>query len=215
MGIFKQVQSIKFHPSGWPFVACFSIGGFLIGSILGAPILVMAGSVAVGIYLFRIQTPTILNNQAIITAPVSGKISDVEQTNSPDILRIESRQYLKIGIRCSLFYPASLHAPISIKIINKQKVEDVSSRKIIITAKTMDLTQNDLPEELILVFSSTIQSWFPECDVEINDTLSQGQMFGFLAFGGQMDLYVPSHLLPLSVVNQTCIAGETILTRGE
>ena len=215
MGIFKQVQLLKIHPSGWPLVALLCMGGFLIGSFWEAPILVTVGSVAVGIYLFRIQTPTIPNNQGIITAPVSGKVSDVEQIHSPDTLLIPPRQYLKIGIRCGLFYPASLHAPTSIKILDKQKADDGSSRKIIITATTTDLAQNNVSEELILVFSSVIPRWFSECDVEINDTLSQGQIFGFLSFGGQMDLYVPKHFSALRIVNQTCIAGETILARGE
>lgn len=213
MSILKQLQSLKIHPSGWPVVALLCMGGFLIGAFWEAPILVMVGSIAVGIYLFRFQTPTIPTNQGIITAPVSGKISAVEQISSPDIVSIPPRQYLKIGIRCGLFYPASLHALTSIKIKDKQKLEDASSRKIMITATTTDLAQNNEPEELILVFSSVIPRWYPECDVEINDTLSQGQVFGFLSFGGQLDLYVPSHFSPLRIVNQTCIAGETILAK--
>ena len=119
------------------------MGGFLIGAFWEAPILVMVGSIAVGIYLFRFQTPTIPTNQGIITAPVSGKVSAVEQINSPNIASVPPR----------------------------------------------------------------------ECDVEINDTLSQGQVFGFLSFGGHMDLYVPSHFSPLRIVKQTCIAGETILAK--
>ena len=164
MGMLKQVQSLKIHPSGWPFLAFLCLSGFLIGSFWEAPILVTVGSVAVGIYLFRIQTPTIPNNQGIITAPVRGKVSDVEQIHSPDTLLIPPRQYLKIGIRCGLFYPASLHAPTSIKILDKQKADDGSSRKIIITATTTDLAQNNVSEELILVFSSVIPRWFSECD---------------------------------------------------
>ena len=71
MSILKQLQSLKIHPSGWPFVALLCMGGFLIGAFWEAPILVMVGSIAVGIYLFRFQTPTIPTNQGIITAPVS------------------------------------------------------------------------------------------------------------------------------------------------
>ena len=213
MSILKQLQSLKIHPSGWPFVALLCMGGFLIGAFWETPILVMVGSIAVGIYLFRFQTPTIPTNQGIITAPVSGEISAVEPINSPDIVSIPPRQYVKIGIRCGLFYPASLHAPTSIKIKDKQKLEDASSRKIMITATTTDLAQNNEPEDLVMIFSSVIPRWYPECDVEINDTLSQGQVFGFLSFGGQMDLYVPSHFSPLRIVNQICIAGETILAK--
>ena len=213
MSILKQLQSLKIHPSGWPFVALLCMGGFLIGAFWETPILVMVGSIAVGIYLFRFQTPTIPTNQGIITAPVSGEISAVEPINSPDIVSIPPRQYVKIGIRCGLFYPASLHAPTSIKIKDKQKLEDASSRKIMITATTTDLAQNNEPEDLVMIFSSVMPRWYPECDVEINDTLSQGQVFGFLSFGGQMDLYVPSHFSPLRIVNQTCIAGETILAK--
>lgn len=213
MSILKQLQSLKIHPSGWPFVALLCMGGFLIGAFWETPILVMVGSIAVGIYLFRFQTPTIPTNQGIITAPVSGEISAVEPINSPDIVSIPPRQYVKIGIRCGLFYPASLHAPTSIKIKDKQKLEDASSRKIMITATTTDLAQNNEPEDLVMIFSSVMPRWYPECDVEINDTLSQGQVFGFLSFGGQMDLYVPSHFSPLRIVNQICIAGETILAK--
>ena len=214
MGFFKQVQSIKIYPSGWLFVAFLGMVGFLIGSILDTPILFMFGLMAVGVNFFRIKTPIISTNLDIITAPVSGKVSYVGQINLPDKLPITPQQYLKIGIRCGLLCPTSLHAPTSIKILNKQKVKDVSSRKIVITAKTQSLGQNKASEELVLGFCSAIPRWFPECDVEINDTLSQGQIFGFLSFGSQMDLYVPDHFSPLRIVNQTCIAGETILARG-
>ena len=214
MGFFKQVQSIKIYPSGWPFVAFLSMVGFLIGSILNTPILFMFGLMAIGVYFFRIKTPIITTNIDLITAPVSGKVSHVEQINLPDNLHVTPQQYLKIGIRCGLLCPTSLHAPTSIKILNKQKVKDVSSRKIVITAITQSLAQNKASEELVLVFSSAIPRWFPECEVEINDTLSQGQIFGFLSFGGQMNLYVPDHFSPLRIVKQTCNAGETILARG-
>ena len=214
MGFFKQVQSVKIYPSGWPFVALLSVVGFLIGSILDTPILLMFGLMAIGIYFFRIKTPIITTNHDIMMAPVSGTVSHVEQINLPDNLPITPQQYLKIGIRCGLLCPASLHAPTSIKILNKQKVKDISSRKIVITAITQGVAKNKASEELVLVFSSAIPPWFPECEVEINDTLSQGQIFGFLSFGGQMDLYVPDHFSPLRIVNQTCIAGETILARG-
>ena len=55
MSILKQVQSIKIHPSGWPFVALLCIGGFVVGSILEAPILFMVGSIALGIFIFLDQ----------------------------------------------------------------------------------------------------------------------------------------------------------------
>ena len=213
MGFFRLVQSIRIYPSGWPFVALLSMMGFLIGSILDTPFLFMFGLMALGIYFFRIKTPIISPNHDIMMAPVSGTVSHVEQINLPDNLPITPKQYLKIGIRCGLLCSASLHAPTSIKILNKQKVKDVSGRKIIITAITQGIAQNKASEELLLVLSSAIPRWFPECDVEINDTLSQGQVFGFLSFGGQMDLYVPSHFSPLRIVNQTCIAGETILAK--
>jgi len=215
MSILKQVQSIKIHPSGWPFVALLCIGGFVVGSILEAPILFMVGSIALGIFIFRIKAPTVPTNQGIITAPISGKISEIENMRFPDTLFIPPQRYLKIGIRCGILYPASLHSPMSVNIIDKQKVEDAASRKTIITATIKDLVQNNSSQELILVFSSAIPRWFPECDVEIDDTLSQGQMFGFLSFGGQMDLYLPGQFTPLRIVNQTCIAGETIIARGE
>ena len=50
MSILKQLQSLKIHPSGWPVVVLLCMGGFLIGAFWEAPILVMVGSIAVGIY---------------------------------------------------------------------------------------------------------------------------------------------------------------------
>ena len=214
MVFFKQVKSIKIYPSGWPFVALAGMVGFLIGSILNAPILFMSSLMAVGIYFFRIRMPIISKNYGIMTAPVSGKVSHVEKINSPDNLPIPPQQYLKIGITCGSLCSASIHSPTSIKILNKQKVKDASFRKILIKATTQNLPQNKVSEELLLVFSSAIPHWFPECDVEVNDTLSQGQIFGFLTFGRQVDLYVPTHFWSSHVVNQTCIAGETIIARG-
>ena len=84
MGFFKQVQSIKIYPSGWPFVALLGMVGFLFGSILDTPILFMSGLMAIGVYFFRIKTPIIATNLDIITAPVSGKVSYVGQINLPE-----------------------------------------------------------------------------------------------------------------------------------
>ena len=218
MGILKQLLTLKLHPSGWPVIACMIMVGLIVGLTVGAPITLSFGLASLGIYLFRVQSPIIPIDKDVMLAPVSGKISNVSTLATEVEWILPSQQYKKIGIRCDLLFAASLHAPISMKIIGKKIVADESSRQIILTAETIDVaeirTKSYVSEKFLLVFATAIPYWFPVCDVEINDTLVAGQNFGFLTFGGQVDLYVSNQFLTSRIGKQTCIAGETILARG-
>ena len=114
-------------------------------------------------------------------------------------------------IRCGLSTVASVHAPTSMKILQKQRIEEASGRSILIRASVLASEENSEFEEIMMIFSSSIPYLFPECNIEIEDTLSKGQNFGFIPFGGKLDLLVPNNFSLLTIENQTSISGETVL----
>ena len=95
--------------------------------------------------------------------------------------------------------------------MQKQKIEDTNRRSILIKALILDSIENNNSGEIIMIFSSSMSFLYPECSVEVQDTLSKGQNFGFLPFGGKLDLLVSDNFSTSRVVSQTCISGETIL----
>ena len=47
--------------------------------------------------------------------------------------------------------------------------------------------------------------------VKEGDVLGTGERFGLIRFGSRVDVYLPSHVVPLVGEGQTAIAGETVL----
>ncbi len=49
------------------------------------------------------------------------------------------------------------------------------------------------------------------CDVHEGDQVRAGARFGIIRFGSRTDLYLPEGVLPLVVVGQTMVGGETVI----
>ena len=49
------------------------------------------------------------------------------------------------------------------------------------------------------------------CDAKVGDTVTGGARFGIIRFGSRTDLYLPPGVLPLVVVGQTMVGGETVM----
>ena len=211
MGVRKQLRTIRIHPSVWPFMASIAIGSFLIDLMLGWPFVFIVCSSLLTIYLFRVQKPTISGEQNVILAPLSGKITEITEIISPHKSFFFFIAVQKIEIRCGLLSAASIHAPTSMKIVQKEKIQERSSRFLLIRALVLNIKEKDDPDEIVMIFRSSMPFLFPECNIEIEDTLAKGQNFGILAFGGKLDLLVSNNFLSLRIKNQTSIAGETIL----
>ena len=213
MGGIKQLEIIKIHPSGWPYIAGIATVSFLIGTLLGLPITLFICSTLFVMFLFRVKTPIISTEQKLILAPLSGKIEKITEIISPYKFFLLHASVQKIVIRCGLFTSASLHAPTSMQIMQKQKIEEASSRLILLRASLLETEGYDDSDEILMIFSSTVPYLFSECNIEIGDTLSKGQTFGFLPFGGKLDLLVPEYFSLKKIENQTCTSGETILAK--
>ncbi len=53
------------------------------------------------------------------------------------------------------------------------------------------------------------------CDVKLGDRVHTGARFGIIRFGSRTDLYLPEGVLPLVVVGQTMVGGETVMAELE
>jgi phosphatidylserine decarboxylase len=49
------------------------------------------------------------------------------------------------------------------------------------------------------------------CFVREGQPLGTGERFGMIRFGSRLDVYLPDRTLPLVAVEQTSLAGETVL----
>lgn len=49
------------------------------------------------------------------------------------------------------------------------------------------------------------------CDVSVGDSLKAGQRFGLIRFGSRVDVFLPPDVVPLVIVGQKTIAGETVI----
>ncbi|MDC3311174.1 hypothetical protein OAW28_00805 [Alphaproteobacteria bacterium] len=214
MNISKQLLKFKPYASSWPMIAFLAICGFLIGLSVDAPFIFTFASLSLGIYLFRVDVPIAPLNQKIIISPINGKIIDIQETNSANIWGFEPTEYCTFSIKCGISSAASLHAPALITISDKQIISDNTGIKTFLKATInrpdKGTGQHNL-EEIGLVLCQAITYWQPQCEVEVGDIISAGQVFGFLMFGGRVDLLVPNYYSITRILNQSCIAGETLL----
>jgi phosphatidylserine decarboxylase len=49
------------------------------------------------------------------------------------------------------------------------------------------------------------------CDVKEGQALKAGERFGMIRFGSRVDVYLDDGMVPLAVVGQRAVAGETVI----
>ena len=220
--LIKETSSLKkfltpINKAGYPFILIFflitlilfSFSDFLgwIGFILSLWC----------IYVFRDPHRFPPDNPNIYVSPADGKILNVKESSSPDILGDDkSKKMMKISIFMNVFNVHVNRIPIAGKVswlkyipgtffnASLDKASENNERMVIKieTIKKIDV---------YLVQIAGLIARRIKCDLKENQKVNLGERFGIIRFGSRVDLYLPMNSNIKVIEGQTVIAGETIL----
>jgi len=204
------------HPDGLKFV----IGGVLATIVLfllwrpaGWVALIATLWIA---YFFRDPWRVTPSRAGLLVSPADGIVVSVAPAMPPAELALGESAIPRIGIFLNLFDVHVARAPIGGRVAATRytqgrfvnagldKASEHNERMAI------RMAPRDGPE-IIFVLVAGLVARRIVCDVRQGQQVATGQRIGMIRFGSRVDIYCPPPYVPLVVVGQRMIGGETVL----
>lgn len=216
--IFNSITGffVPVHPDGHKFVAMaaiIAVLGFLLSSVLGLILFILAAYVA---YFFRDPDRIVPQRAGLVIAAADGRVSMIEEISPPEELGLGPDLRVKISIFLSVFDVHIQRAPVSGEIIEKiytpglflnaelDKASEDNERSSLVI-KTGD------GEKIAVVQIAGLIARRIVSFVDKGQHIGVGERFGLIRFGSRVDVYLPAGTVPLVAVGQRAIAGETVI----
>ena len=204
------------NEDGWKFVSVMALISMTLALIwfpLGCLSFILT---ILCFYCFRDpQRVTPVLSGAVI-APADGLIVSITKEKGPDALGSQNKTYTKVTIYNSLFDQHINRIPLKSKV--HKKFYDEGKKY------TGKFDKNNMGNERMLITlrhsegaEILLQQTAVFCNKRIKDKMTlgkefnAGERFGFIRFGGYIDLFLPDKVEPQVCVGQKMIAGETIM----
>ncbi len=211
-----RVVLIPPHPAGRPFIAVGALL-FVIGLFLSAWLAWPAGVFTLfSLYFFRDPERTPPPRPGAVVAPADGRVVSVAPAVPPPELGLGPAPRWRVATFLSVL---NVH-------VNRVPADGTITRiayrhGAFLNAsldKASDLNERNalalrLPDgrEMAVVQIAGLIARRILCDVHEGDQVRAGARFGIIRFGSRTDLYLPEGVLPLVVVGQTMVGGETVI----
>lgn len=204
------------HPEGPGFVAVFaivSLGLWWLWTPLG---LVGLALTIWCFYFFRDPDRVTPTRAGLVVSPADGVVQLIGPAAPPFELGIGSEPLTRVSVFMSVFDCHVNRAPIAGAIIK----DEYTPGKFI--NATLDKASEDNERQSLVIRTDDGKDFAVvqiaglvarriRCDVREGQHLLTGQRFGMIRFGSRLDVYLPKGVVPLVVVGQKAVAGETVL----
>ena len=207
----------KIHTEGYKFLAIailITIFLYFFSGFLGLVSLVLTIWVY---YFFRDPERVSINDDNYLVSPADGSVVQVQETNGPKELNLESKKFTKVSIFMNVFDCHVNRSPCS-GVIEEIKYVPGKFFNASLDKASEDNERNyykiksSKGEEIIVVQIAGLIARRIVSETSKNSELDQGSRIGMIRFGSRADLYFESYT-PLVKVNQKTIAGETLLAK--
>jgi len=205
----------KIHKEGYRFLAISIAVTFiclLISKILGLITILLTVWVY---YFFRDPDRISIQDDNFLVSPADGLISNIIEGNGPIELSLENKKFTKVSIFMNVFNCHVNRTPVSANVeeilykpgkflnasLDKSSEENERSYYRL---KTKD------GDEIIIVQIAGIIARRIVCEVEINQSIEQGDRIGMIRFGSRVDIYFNNRRL-LVKLGQNVVAGESLI----
>lgn len=204
------------HIDGWKFIAIFAAVAFVMAMInpnlgwIGAILTVWC------MYFFRNPPRTVPMREGLIVSPADGIVCQIVSVVPPAEYELGKKERTRVSIFLNVFDVHVNRVPIAgvvRKVIYHEgqflnasfdKASDKNERNtVVIDAVT--------GERIAFVQIAGLIARRIRCDINPQESVETGQVFGLIRFGSRMDVYLPEGMDPLVVEGQRMIAGETVL----
>lgn len=169
-------------------------------------------------YFFRDPERFSINDDNYLVSPADGKISMIVETKGPKEVGLDNKNFTRVSIFMNVFNCHVNRVPIACEIeeifykpgkflnASLDKASEHNERNIIKT-KSKNGDVFGIVQIAGLVARRIV------CETEPGASLEQGGRFGIIRFGSRVDLYFDSSYKLLAKLNQTVVAGESLLAK--
>ena len=205
----------KIHKEGYRFLAIAALITF-VSLLLSKPLGLITMLLTVWVYyFFRDPDRVSIQDDNYIVIPADGLICSIDEVDGPMELSLENEKFTKVSIFMNVFNCHVNRTPVS------GKVEEILYEPGIFLNASLDKA-SDLNErnyyrlktkegdEIIIVQIAGLIARRIVCEVEVNQTLVQGDRVGMIRFGSRVDLYFRNRTL-LAKLGQNVVAGESLI----
>ncbi len=205
----------KIHKEGYRFLAIAALITF-VSLLLSKPLGLITMLLTVWVYyFFRDPDRVSIQDDNYLVSPADGLICSIDKVDGPMELSLENEKFTKVSIFMNVFNCHVNRTPVS------GKVEEILYEPGIFLNASLDKA-SDLNErnyyrlktkegdEIIIVQIAGLIARRIVCEVEVNQTLVQGDRVGMIRFGSRVDLYFRNRTL-LAKLGQNVVAGESLI----
>src|SRR5215475_14163998 len=208
------------HPDGWKFVAIGAAATlilFLLWPWLGWLALIVTLWIA---YFFRDPWRVTPMRPGLIISPADGIVVSVASIPPPPELDMGAEPLTRIGIFLNLFDVHVARAPLagslaaryytSGRFINASldKASEHNERL------ALRLSAPDSPDIACVLIAGLVARRIV-CPLIAGQRVGAGERIGNIRFGSRVDVYLPPPYVPLVVVGQKAVGGESVLADRE
>lgn len=220
----RKTVFLPINPAGWPFITAFAIATVILALIwegLGVMGLVLT---LWCVFFFRDPHRMTPDREGLVISSASGKVVAVKKGVSlplelqDDALNNEDT-YTCISVFLSVFDVHVNRVPIGGRVV-KTAYRSGKFLNAALDKASLDnemsatlLRVNDAKGEIDVAFVQ-IAGWVARRiinDLKPDQTVRTGERMGLIRFGSRVDVYVPAHAVPMVIVGQTVIEGESVL----
>jgi len=205
----------KIHKEGYRFLAIAIVITFIclvISKVLGLTAILLTVWVY---YFFRDPDRISIQDDSFLVSPADGLISNISEVDGPAELSLENKKFMKISIFMNVFNCHVNRTPVSAnveeilykpgKFLNASL--DKSSEENERNYYKLKLKDGD---EIIIVQIAGLIARRIVTEVEVNQSIEQGERIGMIRFGSRVDVYFNNRKL-LAKLGQNVVAGESLL----
>ena len=205
----------KIHKEGYRFLVIAIVITFiclLVSKTLGLITILLTIWVY---YFFRDPDRISIQDDNFLVSPADGLISNITEVDGPAELSLENKKFTKISIFMNVFNCHVNRTPVSAnveeilykpgKFLNASL--DKSSEENERNYYKLKLKDGD---EIIIVQIAGLIARRIVTQVEVNQSIEQGERIGMIRFGSRVDVYFNNRKL-LAKLGQNVVAGESLL----
>jgi len=205
----------KIHKEGYRFLAIAIVITFIclvISKVLGLTAILLTVWVY---YFFRDPDRISIQDDSFLVSPADGLISNISEVDGPAELSLDNKKFMKISIFMNVFNCHVNRTPVSAnveeilykpgKFLNASL--DKSSEENERNYYRLRLKDGD---EIIIVQIAGLIARRIVTQVEVNQSIEQGERIGMIRFGSRVDVFFSNRKL-LAKLGQNVVAGESLL----
>ena len=204
------------HPDGFRFVAAGAIATLLL-FLLWAPAGWLAAIATLWIgYFFRDPWRVTPTRPGLLISPADGIVVSIAPAVPPPEIAMGDAAVARIGIFLNIFDVHVTRAPIGGRVAalryKKGRFVNASLDKASEHNERMAIriAPPEGPEVAFVQIAGLLARRIV-CDLREGQQVATGQRMGMIRFGSRVDVYCPPPYVPMVVVGQRMVGGETVL----